>query len=49
MTKALQSVAPGRVAAPLSPCVAQAAQPGGRGADEKVREAPEAIARLVRS
>ncbi len=49
MTKALQSVALGLVEEHLSQCVVQAAQTGGREADEKVREATEAIARLVRS
>src|SRR3712207_2496257 len=49
MTKALQSVALGLVEEHLSHCVVQAAQAGGREADEKVREASEAIARLVRS
>ena len=49
MTKALQSVALGLVEEHLSHCVVQAAQTGGREADEKVREAAEAIARLVRS
>ena len=33
----------------LSHCVVAAAQAGGREADEKIREATEAIARLVRS
>ena len=49
MTKALQSVALGLVEEHLSHCVVQAAAAGGPEADEKVREAAEAIARLVRS
>ena len=49
MTKALQSVALGLLEEHLSHCVAQAAQSGGPEADEKIREASDAIARLVRS
>jgi CsoR family transcriptional regulator, copper-sensing transcriptional repressor len=49
MTKALQSVALGLLDEHLSHCVAGAAAAGGREADEKIREASEAIARLVRS
>ena len=49
MTKALQSVALGLLEDHLSHCVVQAAAAGGPEADEKVREASEAIARLVRS
>ena len=49
MTKALQSVALGLLDEHLSHCVVQAAQTGGPEADEKIREASEAIARLVRS
>jgi DNA-binding FrmR family transcriptional regulator len=49
MTKALQSVALGLLEEHMGHCVVQAAQAGGREADEKVREASEAIARLVRS
>ena len=49
VTKALQSVALGLLDEHLSHCVVQAARTGGPGADEKVREASEAIARLVRS
>jgi DNA-binding FrmR family transcriptional regulator len=49
MTKALQSVALGLLEEHLAHCVVQAAQSGGPEADEKVREASEAIARLVRS
>jgi CsoR family transcriptional regulator, copper-sensing transcriptional repressor len=49
MTKALQSVALGLLDDHLSHCVVDAARAGGPEADEKVREASEAIARLVRS
>ena len=49
MTKALQSVALGLLEEHMSHCVVEAARTGGREADEKVREASEAIARLVRS
>ena len=49
MTKALQSVALGLLDEHLSHCVVRAAQAGGPEADEKIREASEAIARLVRS
>ncbi len=49
MTKALQSVALGLLEEHMSHCVLSAAQTGGREADEKIREAAEAIARLVRS
>ncbi|SEM01770.1 Metal-sensitive transcriptional repressor [Blastococcus sp. DSM 46786] len=49
MTKALQSVALGLLGEHMSHCVVQAAAAGAPGADEKVREASEAIARLVRS
>ena len=49
MTKALQSVALGLLDEHLSHCVVRAAATGGPEADEKVREASEAIARLVRS
>src|SRR6202000_1174753 len=48
-TKALQAVALGLLEEPLSHCVAQAVAEGGDSANEKVREASEAIARLVRS
>jgi DNA-binding FrmR family transcriptional regulator len=48
-TKALQSVALGLLEDHLGHCVAQAAAEGGEVADLKVREASEAIARLVRS
>jgi CsoR family transcriptional regulator, copper-sensing transcriptional repressor len=48
-TKALQAVALGLLEDHLGHCVAQAVAEGGDGANEKVREASEAIARLVRS
>ncbi|HEX5862455.1 MAG TPA: metal-sensitive transcriptional regulator [Nocardioides sp.] len=49
MTKALQSVALGLLDEHLSHCVVDAAREGGRAADVKVKEASDAIARLVRS
>ena len=49
MTSALQSVALGLVTDHLSHCVVEAARAGGPEADEKVKEAADAIARLVRS
>jgi CsoR family transcriptional regulator, copper-sensing transcriptional repressor len=49
MTKALQSVALGLLDDHLGHCVVQAAAAGGHEADVKVKEASEAIARLVRS
>jgi DNA-binding FrmR family transcriptional regulator len=48
-TKALQSVALGLLDEHLAHCVVDAAREGGPEADAKVREASEAIARLVRS
>jgi DNA-binding FrmR family transcriptional regulator len=48
-TKALQSVALGLLEEHLAHCVAEATREGGQEADEKVREAAEAIGRLVRS
>jgi CsoR family transcriptional regulator, copper-sensing transcriptional repressor len=48
-TKALQSVALGLLEEHLSHCVTEAVAEGGDSATEKVREAAEAIARLVRS
>jgi DNA-binding FrmR family transcriptional regulator len=48
-TRALQSVALGLLEDHLAHCVAHAAAEGGPAADEKVREASAAIARLVRS
>ena len=49
MTKALQSVALGLLDEHLSHCVVDAAREGGDEADIKVKEASDAIARLVRS
>src|SRR5947209_8035692 len=49
MTKALQSVALGLLEEHMSSCLVAAAAAGGDEADEKVREASAAIARLVRS
>ncbi|HZI97964.1 MAG TPA: metal-sensitive transcriptional regulator [Actinomycetales bacterium] len=49
MTKALQSVALGLLEEHMSHCVVDAAKSGGPAADAKVKEASEAIARLVRS
>ena len=48
-TKALQAVALGLLEAHLGHCVAEAVAAGGDDADAKVREASDAIARLVRS
>ena len=48
-TKALQSVAIGLLEEHLGHCVAQAVAEGGDTASDKIREASEAIARLVRS
>ena len=49
MTKALQSVSLGLLDEHLSHCVVDAARSGGPEAEEKVKEASDAIARLVRS
>ena len=49
MTKALQSVALGLLEEHMSHCVVEAAVAGGPEADIKIKEATEAIARLVRS
>jgi CsoR family transcriptional regulator, copper-sensing transcriptional repressor len=49
MTKALQAVSLGLLEEHLSSCVVDAARAGGREADDRIREAAEAIARLVRS
>jgi DNA-binding FrmR family transcriptional regulator len=49
MTKALQSVALGLLEEHLEHCVVEAARAGGPESEAKVREASEAIARLVRS
>ena len=48
-TKALQAVSLGLVDEHLRHCVAEAVAEGGDTADAKVREASDAIARLVRS
>ncbi len=48
-TKALQSVALSLLEGHLSHCVATAVAAGGKEADSKVKEAAEAVARLVRS
>ncbi|MGH8860937.1 MAG: metal-sensitive transcriptional regulator, partial [Jatrophihabitantaceae bacterium] len=48
-TKALQSVALGLLGEHLGSCVVDAARAGGPEADVKVKEAADAIARLVRS
>jgi len=49
VTRALQSVALGLLEEHLRHCVAQAVSRGGDSAAEKVGEASDAIARLVRS
>ena len=49
MTKALQSVALALLDEHLSHCVVDAAREGGDEAEIKVKEASDAIARLVRS
>jgi DNA-binding FrmR family transcriptional regulator len=49
MTKALHSVALGLLEEHMSHCVVDAARVGEREAEEKLREATDAIARLVRS
>ena len=49
VTRALQAVALGLVEDHLGHCVTQAIEAGGPDAEAKVREASEAIARLVRS
>jgi DNA-binding FrmR family transcriptional regulator len=48
-TKALESVALGLLDDHLAHCVVGAAKAGGPDADAKLREASDAIARLVRS
>ncbi|HEY7007567.1 MAG TPA: metal-sensitive transcriptional regulator [Jatrophihabitantaceae bacterium] len=48
-TKALQSVALGLLEEHMAGCVVDAAKAGGPDADAKVKEAADAIARLVRS
>lgn len=49
MTKATQSVALGLLEDHMSHCVVDAARAGGAESDLKVKEASDAIARLVRS
>ena len=49
ITKALQSVGLGLLDEHLNHCVVDAVAAGGREADIKLKEASEAIARLVRS
>jgi DNA-binding FrmR family transcriptional regulator len=49
MTKALQSVALGLLDEHLAHCVVDAAREGGHEAEIKLKEASDAIARLVRS
>lgn len=49
MTRALQSVALGLLDEHLSHCVVDAAIEGGQEKDVKLKEASDAIARLVRS
>jgi CsoR family transcriptional regulator, copper-sensing transcriptional repressor len=48
-TKALQAVALGLLEQHMGSCVVDAARAGGTEADVKVKEAADAIARLVRS
>jgi CsoR family transcriptional regulator, copper-sensing transcriptional repressor len=48
-TKALQAVSLGLIDQHLSHCVSEAITEGGDTADAKLREASEAIARLLRS
>ncbi|WP_086820320.1 metal-sensitive transcriptional regulator [Allokutzneria sp. NRRL B-24872] len=48
-TKALQAVSLGLLDEHLKHCVSHAIAEGGEGAEAKIREASEAIARLVRS
>jgi DNA-binding FrmR family transcriptional regulator len=49
MTKALQSVALALLDEHIGHCVAEAVQAGGPDAEVKLKEASDAIARLVRS
>jgi DNA-binding FrmR family transcriptional regulator len=49
MTKALQSVSLGLLDEHLNHCVVEAVAAGGPDADVKLKEASDAIARLVRS
>ena len=48
-TKALQSVAIQLLSEHMSHCVAEAVAQGGETADAKVKEASDAIARLIKS
>ncbi|MEP6650937.1 MAG: metal-sensitive transcriptional regulator [Lapillicoccus sp.] len=48
-TKALEAVAIGLLEEHMSHCVTQAIHAGGQEADDKIKEASAAIARLVRS
>jgi DNA-binding FrmR family transcriptional regulator len=48
-TRALQAVAVGLLQDHLGHCVAQAVEQGGPDADAKIKEAAEAVSRLVRS
>jgi DNA-binding FrmR family transcriptional regulator len=48
-TKALENVALALLNDHLAHCVAEAVREGGAVADDKIREASDAIARLVRS
>ena len=49
VTRALQAVALGLLEDHLGHCVTQAVEQGGPEAEEKIREAAEAVSRLVRS
>lgn len=49
MTKALQALSLGMLDEHISHCVVRAAAEGGPEADEKLKEASDAIARLVKS
>jgi DNA-binding FrmR family transcriptional regulator len=49
VTRALQSVALGLLEDHLGHCVAEAVAQGGPEGEQKVREAAEAVSRLVRS
>jgi CsoR family transcriptional regulator, copper-sensing transcriptional repressor len=49
VTRALQAVALGLLEGHLGHCVTQAVEQGGPEATEKIREATEAVSRLVRS
>jgi len=49
VTRALQAVAVGLLEDHLGHCVTEGVAQGGPGADAKVKEAAQAVARLVRS